>query len=365
MESKKCCLKCQVCKNTKNLKKLQKQVIFLQNQINKLNDVVQLSEGSINIGTNNNPVNNIFTNNIVSNDFSLKGINIDDTTALLKPSFNSFPQNWLIANTPISSFRTYHYNSNNSAWIKWGVQNNIQVMVGITLDNYKNEIDLFSADYSAADEQTKSQYNLYIIAIAIGNEQGIDKISLMREGMLYAKNSILPKNAKITTVLKESPDWISPTYPPINARFTDNFLQLEPNMDIICFNMYDGYTNPEIPLDVRLSWISNKQQNIFSLTLNGFGAIRFAIMAAGIVNKPFWCTEFGWRSSGDISGSTVQNLKTFYNNFLNFNMNIPFYPQESLQTTRSPDRLFYFTIRDANDETFGLYTSNQNLTPKI
>ena len=90
--------------------------------------------------------------------------------------------------------------------------------------------------------------------------------------------------------------------------------------------MYDGYTNPQVPLSVRLSWISNISQNEFSLTMNGFGAIRFAMEASDLMDKPFWCTETGWQSSGQIDGSNIPNLKSFYTNFLNHNPKIPFYP---------------------------------------
>ena len=362
------CLKCQVCKNTKDIKKLQKEIINLQNQINK---IAEISGDNVNLGSSNNPIDNIFTNNIVSNNFSLKGINLDDNTAKLVPSFESFPSNWLVANTPISSFRTYHYNLNTPAWIKWGVQNNLEIMIGITLNNYQTELDELSSDYLNADSTLKSQYDIGIIAIAIGNEEPASNILQMNDGMIYAKNLIsigkLPKNIKVTTVLSNNlSEWIASTYPPMNARFTSNFLELYPNMDIISFNLYDGYSNPELPLPVRLSFGST----LPSVTLNGFGGVRFAIDAAiktqpNFIDKPFWCTEIGWQSSGSILGSNVANLKTFYNNFLLFNMTNSFIPENSTRAVTAPDRIFYFTIRDANNETFGLYTDNSVLTPKF
>ena len=130
--------------------------------------------------------------------------------------------------------------------------------------------------------------------------------------------------------------------------------------------MYDGYTNPPQPLDVRLSWISDIPNNEFSITLNAFGAMRFAMEFAGLT-IPFWCTEIGWESVPGLSGASIPNLETFYNNFLNFNMEEQFYPESSPHTVSSPDRLFYFTIRDVpgQNETFGLYTSDSTLTPKF
>jgi hypothetical protein len=362
------CLKCQVCKNTNDIKKLQEEIVRLQNQINL---IAQISGENVNLGSPENPINNIFVSNIVNNDLSLKGINFDDTTSALVPSFDSFPKNWLTTNIFISSFRTYHYDLNTPNWIKWGVQNNLEVMIGITLGNYQNELDRLSNDYLSADTTLKSQYDINVIAIGVGNEEPVSKISLINEGLIYAKNLLqtnkLPKNSKITTVLTNAAsDWIVSTYPPMNARFTENFLDLYPNIDIICFNLYDGYSNPELPLEVRLSWDNSTP----SVTLNGFGAIRFAIDAAiktipNFTNKPFWCTEVGWQSSGDIPGSTVENLKTFYTNFLLFNMSNSYIPQESTRAVIPPDRIFYFTIRDANNEFFGLYSGNSVLTPKF
>jgi hypothetical protein len=381
MSNKQCkkCLKCEVYEQKKIIKCLIKnqhimknEISELQCQLSELMEVVCISNnGIVNIGSDDQPVNNIYATNIVSNNYDQKGINLDDTTSALVPSFNSFPKLWINADVPISSSRTYHYNFNNPNWIKWFVENHIEVMVGITLDNYQAELDAFSSDYLSLNLSLKTLYDSYIIAISVGNEEPVSKIPAMNSGMQYAKmlinSSKLPKNAKVTTVLQELPDWISPTYPPYDARFTNNFMQLASNLEIICFNMYDGYTNPSLPLETRLSWTSDIPNNRYSLTLNGFGAIRYAMEFSGLSTKPFWCTEFGWQSSGSIPGSSVENLKTYYSNFLNFNSEIPFYPQSSPQSVNPPNKLFYFTIRDVPNmnETFGLYTSNSNLTPKF
>jgi len=117
-------------------------------------------------------------------------------------------------------------------------------MIGITLNNYQIELNQLSSDYLAASPLLKSQYDIGIIAIAIGNEEPASNISQMNDGMIYAKNLIktgkLPKNAKVTTVLtNNNSDWVISTYLPMNARFTENFLEIYSNMDIICFNLYD------------------------------------------------------------------------------------------------------------------------------
>lgn len=369
-------LKCKVCKNKKDIEKLQKEIVKLQNQLNQIS---QISEDNINLGSSTNPIDNIFTTNIVSSDFSLKGINLDDDTANLTPPVDEkqiiFPQNWLTTNKPISSFRTFHYNLNTPNWIKWGVENNLEVMIGITLENYEVELNNLSNDY-LSDSILKSKYDINIIAIAIGNEKS--DITQMNKGMLYAKTLIssgkLPKNAKVTTVLTNgNSEWFISTtkpnekYTPMNTIFTQNFFELYPNMDIICFNLYDGYSliNPDVSIEVKLSWTNP------SVTLNGFGAVRFALDAASKTQKPFWCTEIGWESDfskkdPNNKNGSLPNLRKFYSNFLLFNMDSNFTPEASTRSVKPPDRIFYFTIRDANNETFGLYTNNNKiLDPKF
>ena len=370
---------------------MKKEIHKLKCQMNKMSDVLQIScDGTVTLGTREYPIDNIFTenignklqspetisvntlftDNIVNNDYSLKGINLDDTTAALTPSFDSFPEDWINIDVPVSTCRTFHYTFNTPAWIEWFVEGGMSVMVGITLGDYQNELDAFSADYLAADPDLKELYDFYVIAIGVGNEENTTQITNMNNGMQYAKMLInsgdLPPNAKVTTVLQEDPIWITPTFPPSIARFTSDFIQLVPNLELVCFNMYDGYTNPERPLDERLSWISNIPDNEFSVTLNAFGAMRFAMEFAGLT-MPFWCTEFGWESVPGQPGASVPNLETYYNNFLNFNMEEEFYPQGSPHTVTSPDRFFYFTIRDvpSQNKTFGLYTINSTLTPKF
>lgn len=366
-----------------NQRKMEKDIIRLQRQMDQMLDVIQISCNSVTIGNPNNPIQNIYTenigdnsqspnnlhiDNIINTDYSMKGICLDDATAALTPSFNTFPESWIIAGAPISMCRTYHYNLNTPEWIEWFVENNISVMVGITLDDYQNELDAFSVAYLAADSGLKGLYDQYIIAIGVGNENVDKRIADRNSGMLYAKtlisNSDLPMNAKVTTVLSVLPRWITPTYPPDEAKFTDDFKQLLQNLEIVCFNMYDAYSTISQPLNVRLSWMS-QPPNILSIMLNVFGAMRFAMASAGISYLPFWCVETGWESVPGLQGASVPNLETYYNNFLNFNMEEEFYPQEAQHSVLPPDKIFYFTIRDVRGETFGLYTSNSTLTPKF
>lgn len=378
-----------------NQRKIEKEIDILQCQMDEVLSVLHIDNG-VTIGDPDNPIQNIYTenigsnlqapdnlhsDNIVNNDYSTKGICLDDSTALLTPSFDSFPESWIKANAPISMCRTYHYNLNTPNWIEWFVENNISVMVGITLADHQNELDTFSADYLAANSELKELYDIYIVAIGVGNERPIGEIADMNAGMQYAKglrtSGDLPNGALITTVLEELPVWITDTFPPPAARFTNNFKLLIPEIEIVCFNMYDGYTNPGQPDIVRLSWCSMPNDGKFSITLNAFGAMRFAMEFTSIdfpkiLDTPFWCTETGWESVPGVQGASIPNLETFYSNFLNFNMEEEFYPQgasnpSSPHTVLPPNRLFYFTVRDETlrNETFGLYTENTILTPKF
>lgn len=103
-----------------------------------------------------------------------KGINIDDTTAVLVPSAHNpaqptdtFPS-WPNVASQIGSIRTFHYADSTPAnsWVTWAVQNNINVMVGLTLagDSAEAEIQAFSDDYKAADHTLKTLYDTYVIA---------------------------------------------------------------------------------------------------------------------------------------------------------------------------------------------------------
>jgi hypothetical protein len=324
-----------------------------------------------NIGSLAQPVNNLYTEGSVADSFNLKGICLDDNTAALTPSFLSFPKQWLNNPAPVASVRTYHYLSglgnNDRTWVKWLIQNSISVVIGITLSNYQEELNTLASDYLV----TKSLYDQFTLAIVVGNEEDSSKIPTIQAGIAYARSLIqagnLP-NTKVTTVLKDDGNWLVNTYPPENAEFTPNFALLEPSLDIICFNMYDAYYAPAfVPVTTKLSWTSRNDQR--SVTLNGFGAVRNAMRKRNYI-KPFWCTEVGWqwpKSNSENPGNSLDNLKTFYTNFLAFNMTDSFVPELGTIPVTPPNRILYFTIRDVPgmDETFGLYTKNENLTPKF
>jgi hypothetical protein len=355
---KKCILK-KLAIQHEQIKRLNERVCDLESVIKIFNN------GEVTIGSKDRPINTIFVDTIVrttteeEENMTNKGICLDDTTSTFTPSFTSFPEKWLTTTVPIGSVRTYHYGTgvDNRGWVKWLMTNNIKVMIGITLNQYEKELELLQTDYAAL----KPLFDKNVLAIAIGNEQ--KDISAMIAGIAYAKNlrsqSKLPK-VYITTVLENI--WMTNTYPPSNATFTPEFMTLAPSLDIICFNMYDGYATQNPPINVRLSWGPGT-----SVTLNGFGAVRFAMAKAGIpADIPFWCTEVGWESSSTSNQSaSIANLQTFYTNFVKFDTTELFTPQESNTQVLPPERIFYFTIRDTNSETFGLYTNDEALKPKF
>ena len=321
-----------------------------------------------------------------------KGINIDDTTAVLAPvshnptdSQDTFPHSWNGTNSQISAIRTFHYDTGVAAkqWVTWAVQNNIRVIVGLTLgsDSGAAEIAAFEADYSAANATLQAQYDANVLAIAVGNEQ--TDVAAMNAGMISVKAKIgvtLPANALVTTVLELLPTWIINTFPPQNATFTAAFLSLVPNLEIVCFNCYGGYFSlgnipgltPQQALTTSLSWTSDPPENEFSILLNQFGAIKYAMAAAGVITE-FWCTETGWSStpigSETLPGwSSVPHLHTFYQNFLGFNTTTPFTPQSSSPSVLPPERIFFYAVRDVptRPEFFGLFTSQATpLDPKV
>jgi hypothetical protein len=319
-----------------------------------------------------------------------KGINIDDTTVLLTPSSHNppqtgdtFPSVWPGIFTAIGSIRTFHYNAGvgGSTWVLWAVKNGIKVIVGLDLgsDSGAAEITAFSTDYLAASPSLKALYDANIIAIAVGNEE--TNTTAINTGLVNAQNlkglNQLP-NVPITSVLVDiNGSWIQNSYPPESATFSANFLTLAPNMDVICFNFYSDYYSfgnlppltPEQALTVGLSWTSNGTEN--SVLLNQFGAVRSA-MAAAVIVKPFYCTETGWANVKTqlefLAGwSSTAHEKTYYSNFLGFNLLIPYIPQAGTTTVLPPDKIFYFTVRDVPSENdyFGLYSSATTLTPKF
>jgi hypothetical protein len=332
------------------------------------------------VGYHANDITNKITNLQQHSDaMKKKGICIDDTSASYTPksdypiiSTDTFPSVWPNSAYPISSIRVFSYSLGNSPakqWVIWAIQNKIKVLVGINLQDYTTDLNVLSNDYLAADPLLKKDFNENIIGYAIGNEGTLSEIPSIINGILYAKSLIseykLP-NKIVSTVLSLDAQWILNTFPPESATFTSDFLSLEPYVDVIMFNAYGGYfLYDSTLLNASLSWTSNGQQ--FSVLLNQFGAIRSAMKKQNIL-KELWITETGW-SSAPISKnpeppgwSSLDHLKTFYKNFFNFNMNVPFLPQLATQYVMPPERIFYFSLRDAFfqlldvNEFFGLFT---------
>lgn len=347
---------------------------MLEKRVRLLESVIHISKnGQVTIGTEDNPVDVVYTKvigsvsqpvdtintvELVDLSFATKGICLDDGTAVLTPSFSDFPRQWLNNTLNIGSVRTYHYGTevDDRPWVLWLMQQGVKVMIGITLGAYQTELALLQSDYVA----NKPLFDANTLAIAVGNEQPSSAIQLIQTGITQAvglrAQGLLP-NVPITTVLKDDGNWLQNTFPPANATFTENFLTLAPSLDIFCFNMYDGLFATGAPINVRLSWATP------SVTLNGFGAIRFAMGKSNYQDKKFWCTEVGWNTTPP---NTVAQLSRFYSGFIQFNTQAAFTPEDTSVEVQPPNRIFYFTIRDTGGETFGLYTANTNtLVPKF
>lgn len=317
---------------------------------------------------------------LVPTDMANKGINIDDTTVALTPSSSNptkssdtFPFLWLKTSSSLGTIRTYHYDTNGANWVSWAVQNNIKVIVGIDLASYTAQLNSLSSAYTSADTILKSQYDLNVIAIAIGNEEPASSLTSIQNGITYANTLMLPSNAKITSVLNFDNDWSQNSFPPSSCTFTAAFLTLEPSLDVLCFNCYGGYftygTQQFITVENSTSWQSTI--NGGSVLLNQFGAVRFAMTAASIT-KEFWVTETGWCSSTELSHnsswSNITNEKAFYTGFLGFSLTTPFVPQSST-AVMPPNKIIYFSVRDVpggeGGAGFGLYTSSSTLIAKF
>lgn len=115
-----------------------------------------------------------------------------------------------------------------------------------------------------------------------------------------------------------------------------------------------------------------------SVLLNQFGAVRFAMLHAGIQSKDFWVTETGWCTSTDgichdpIVWNTVHNEEIFYQGFLDFSLDTRYTPQGATTTVSPPEKIFYFSVRDLHEHQgggggsgFGLYECLDHLTPKF
>lgn len=320
-----------------------------------------------------------------------KFITLDDNTAALVPSSHNpplvadtFPSLWPGTTTPITGLRTYHYDIRGRVWVKWAVGRGMDVMVGITLSNYKVEVDALVSDYMDATASMKALYDKHLVAVSVGNEQ--TDTTRMVTGMQYAKQKRtlghLPGGCKVTTVL-ENEGWLQNTYPPTSASFTAAFQPLVAVLEVVCMNLYPYYsrgslsplTPPEV-LTRSLSWTSEPTSGEYSILLNEFSALRSAMKAAGMPTvTPLWCTETGWSSTPahgqpDLQPgwSSVEHLRTDYDNFLGFDLTRRFEPQAGEGTMDlPPEKCVWHTVRDVEQmkEWFGLALNKRALQYKF
>jgi hypothetical protein len=219
-----------------------------------------------------------------------------------------------------------------------------------------------------------------VVGIAIGNEIGASYLSDIESGLIIAgslrKKHAIPQ-APFTSVLIPGPDWIQNTYPPNGATFTTTFTQrLLPLLEALSFNCYGGYfltpNPPGVNLQNALSWDASGSMS--SIIVNQMSALRFSMNAAGVNSKPFWVTETGWSSTittpkvgqEPSDWSTLKSEEDYYFGFINFNATVMVTSGGAV--AKSPDRIFYFGVRDAphyDNEHFGLFTDSYTLVPKF
>ena len=290
-----------------------------------------------------------------SSDIPSIGINLDNLSLKTDPSNSTFPANWPLTKTRITSLRTYFISPQSLKWLRYLTLNNIDVFIGI------QSIDQINPLIAELKSWTSDQIN-HILAYSVANE--ITDVDLMIKTAAALKIAlILVKGAMkpVTACLKFTNDWIN------GGKFTSNAIKLFKALDpIICFNIYGLFFSSQtsgnvIPslLNKALSW----SESDGSIVFNNFKSIKSAMNDAGLSDYKFWVTEIGWGSApfGKINDqwANMENAKQFYTNFLKIQ-----------KQDASPDRIFWFCMRDdpngVNNESFGLYTGQTpNLVSKF
>jgi hypothetical protein len=333
-----------------------------------------------------------------------RGINLEDQTVLNIDPFKNSPENnlpisWpyvnLYENKP-NTYRTFSFSGKqNQNWVKYLILNDFFVMIGLDLSNNSEDIDELVEFY--ADNKIKMEK--FLIAISVANEPFVSeinqiktKIKVIRDLITQKKLMDIPITCVVSLTENETQQWIVPgtSYPPKSCRFSEFYVDLLSDLDIIAFNCYGGFFSQrslteELSFDVALSesisWIPGN-----SILINQFSALRSAMKAVNLpTNKRLWITETGWSSSqllrnGEVirdqdgvpqttpEWSNQANQLTFYRNFLNFDMqtNMKFTIDDFDYNFEPPEKIFFFCLRDSFlareniSEFFGLFLENLN-----
>ena len=287
------------------------------------------------------------------------GINLDNLSLTTDPSSSTFPSNWPLTKTPISSLRTYFISPQSLKWLRYLTLNNIDVFIGIIGMQPTEQIKQLIGELKT---WSPAQLN-HILAYSVANE--ITNVDFMINTATQLKTELNQVNGAmkpVTACLKFTTDWI------IGGKFTDLAIKLFKALDpIICFNIYGLFFSKDqtsahvIPslLNKALSW----SESDGSIVFDNFKSIKSAMNDAGLSDHKFWVTEVGWGSAPfsfiNDQWANMENAKQFYTNFLKIQ-----------KQDASPDRIFWFCMRDdpngKNNESFGLYTGQiPNLVSKF
>jgi hypothetical protein len=214
-------------------------------------------------------------------------------------------------------------------WVLWALQNDIKVLIGTA--------SFDSALPSELDMTALKEKKHLIIAISPVNEGS-------KKGPTFDFLKDIPR----IEVFIHSDAW---SYDPI----TDNILAvniygLYGNM-CCCDNVCNTDASEDVDtLNLQLPWTGDPRP-----IMKG----EFDDIFKEHPNTKLWVTETGWSSESsaplrrNIAWSNKKNLTRNYKEFLKYDNT----------KNNTPEYIFYFSLSDANGESFGLY--NQNFTLKV
>ena len=317
-------------------------IIFKKNFCGNTKEIYTSPNNSGKIDLSNTPIqpSNAFKRGITL-DRTTKNTDVNKTWPLINI--------WPLTDSSVSSVRTYSFNE----WVKPLLSKDVKVFIGIDL---KDSINVIFDQLNNFDSKSLSN----IIGFSVANEPPHDTTN---QDLINQTTSNISNRA---TTLR---NYLNPLYtskqlttPPITVCFvTDTFNHYKSLFEskvldpIFCSNIYGGlWDSGDKPsttneLNKNLNWgsddvITNQIKGIAN-TINGYK----------ISGSRLWITEVGWPSTPmpktlgfkNHSWTTVHTEQQLYTGFLTANK-----PSELL------DYVFWFTIRDSNNESFGLFDKN-------
>lgn len=218
------------------------------------------------------------------------GLCIDDTSINSK-SFRNFYDKY-------NMFRLYRWDLPNVKMVADELVNqNKKIMIGISVKGRTNNnvvSDVNDIVNKIHDSNLSQQYKDNLISVSIGNEYGMNELSLVQFGIGLVKNRIKPliPNLKITSCLLFNADTIrTPFTTPIASwptlKYGPILNAIKDDIDVVSVNVYtlDG-SQPGSSGDI--TGISFNERDSFFY--NMISQIRNVIGN----EKEFWVTETGW-----------------------------------------------------------------------